>query len=255
MIIARHIICLAAVLAASPLLAQDAPNAADAAATQTGVRGVNPAELNNRIDAIGKVVNLPVGESLSLVGKYDMKLGAGLGANFELPVLTHVNSSGINATGTGDLFTRLRYVRPVSKQIFLIGSLEMVVPIASEPATGTGKWQLNPGFGGVYMWNQRSFSAAIYKISSSIAGDSARPNISTHMFRGLHTFVLNGGWYVTGDAKYEISTIGQNEDWVTTELELGRQFSPRWAASVRLGKAYGDRPNDGTIEFNIRTFL
>jgi hypothetical protein len=251
----RHAFCLLGALASSPLQAQSAPDAAEAAAAESGVRGVNPAELNNRIDVIGKVINLPVGESMSLVGKYDMKLGSGFGANFELPVLTHVNSTGINATGTGDLFTRVRYVRPLSKQMFLLGAVELVVPVASETATGTGKWQLNPAIGGVYMWNLRSFSALIYKNLSSIAGDSARPNISTHQFRGLHTFVLKGGWYVTGDVKYEVSTIGQNEDWVTTEFELGRQLSSRWAASVRVGKAYGDRPNDGTVEINIRTFL
>lgn len=241
-------------------LAQDTPESANAVDAPSGVRGVNPAELNNRADAILKVINLPQGESISFVGKYDMKLGNSFGLNFELPLVTYVNIpvsnvAGINATGTGDLFTRLRYVAPVSRKVFVLGSAELVLPVASETATGAGKWQFNVAAGGVYIWNLKSFSAAIYKKTSSIAGSAARDDISSHQFRALHTFVLDRGWYVTGDGRYELSTIGRNEDWVQAEFEVGRQINARWAASLRVGKVFGDRANDGTLELNIRTFL
>lgn len=250
-------IASAIALASSPAIAQDAQSdtAAQDVLGDTGVKGVNPAELNDRADVIVKAVNLPVGESIAVVAKYDMKLGNGLGANLEMPVLSYVNTTGIDATGTGDLFARIRYVKPLSRQVFVLGALETVVPIASSDVHGTGKWQLNPAVGAVYMWNFKSFSAVLYKRFQSIAGDDDRSDIHQNQVRALHTFVLGKGWYVTGDVKYDFETVARNEDWWTTEVELGKQLNARWASSLRLGKSYGDRKNKGTVEFNVRTFF
>ncbi|MFZ4747517.1 MAG: hypothetical protein ACOYLK_11580 [Sphingomonas sp.] len=120
---------------------------------------------------------------------------------------------------------------------------------------GTGKWQVNPAAGLVYMWSQRSFTAVIYEHSFSFAGDAARPDISVNQLRALHSFILDRGFCITFDGKHEWQTLGRNENGTTTEFEVGRQFSARWATSLRIGKAYGDCRNDGTLEFNVRTFF
>jgi hypothetical protein len=234
-----------------------APVAAQTASGGDGseVKGINPADVLNRADVITKIVNLPTGESVTLVGKYDMKLGQGLGASFELPVLSHVNVGVADATGIGDLFARVRFVRPLSRDWIGLVSLEGVAPTASNALLGTGKWMVNPAAGVVKLWGRKAFTVALYKHSFSVAGKDNRPDISVNQLRALQSFVLDRGWYVTFDGKHEWQTRGTDESWTTGEFEVGRQFSARWAASARIGKSWGDRRTDGTLELNVRTFF
>lgn len=242
---AKHLLLLGAFAAAAPA----------SAAADTEVKGVNPADILNRADLIVKAVNLPTGESLVGVLKFDKRLGAGFGGNVELPVASYVNVGAADDFGVGDLFARVRYVRPLSARVIGLVSLEGVAPLADGPLLGTGKWQLNPAGGFVYLWSQKAFTAVIYKHSFSIAGKDSRPDIDVNQVRALQTFLLKRGYYLTVDARHEWQSRGPNEQWTTTELELGRQFSARWAGSIRIGKTYGDRKNDGAIEVNVRTFF
>jgi hypothetical protein len=228
---------------------------APAAADESEVKGVNPADILSRADIIVKVVNLEQGESITAVAKYDQKLGDGFGANIELPFLSYVNVGVADSTGIGDTFGRIRYVTPLSAKVIGLLSVEAVAPTASSDLLGTGKWQLNPGAGAVYLWSQRSFTAVIYKHSFSVAGEDNRADISINQVRALHSFVLDKGWYITFDGKHEWQSLGFNQSWTTTEFEVGRQFNGKLAASMRIGKAYGDRSNDGTLELNVRTFF
>jgi hypothetical protein len=238
----------------TPLLAEPA-RAGPEAVGESEVKGVNPADILNRADAIIKVINLEDGESVIGTLKYDKKLGNGFGANFEFPVAAYINVGQANAFGVGDFFSRLRYVRPLSKKVFGLLSLELVAPTASSPLLGLGKWQINPAAGLVYMWSQRTFTTGLYKHAFSVAGDPARPDLSVNQVRGLQTVILDRGYYVTLDVRHEWQTRGLVESWTTTDLEVGRQFSARWAGSIRIGKGFGDRRNAGTLELNVRTFF
>ena len=83
---------------------------------------------------------------------------------------------------------------------------------------GTGKWQVNPAAGLVYMWSQRSFTAVSYEHSFSFAGDAARPDISVNQLRALHSFILDRGFCITFDGKHEWQTLGRNENGTTRGL-------------------------------------
>lgn len=234
----------------------DKEAAAKLAAAESGeVRGVNPADILSRADLVVKVANLEQGHSLVAVAKYDQKLGEGLGANVELPVASYVDVGAADAFGMGDLFMRLRYVKPLSQTVIALASAELVAPTATNDLLGTGKWQLNPGGGLVKVWSSKMFTALVYKHSFSIAGDDARAEINTNSARVVHSFILDRGYYLTLDGRHEWQTAGVNQDWTTTEIEVGRQFSASFAASIRIGKAYGDRSNDGALEMNVRTFF
>jgi hypothetical protein len=239
-----------AVAAPTPLWAAEPP-----ATAGSEVRGVNPADILNRADLIVKVINQKQGETITTVAKYDKKLGDGLGANFELPFASYNNIGTMDAFGIGDAFMRIRYVKALNPGLIALASAELVVPVATDPLLGTGKWQVNPGGGFVKIWSQKAFTALVYKHSFSIAGDSSRADISINNARALQTFILDKGWYVTLDGRHEWQTRGVNEDWTTAELELGRQFSARWAGSLRIGKTWGDRANNGALELNVRTFF
>jgi hypothetical protein len=219
------------------------------------VKGVNPADIFSRADLILKAVNLSSGESITAVAKYDKKLGEGLGANIELPFASYVNVGAADAFGIGDLFARVRYVKPLSQSVIALASAELVAPTATNDLLGTGKWQLNPGGGLVKIWSPKMFTAIVYKHSFSIAGDSARASINTNQIRAIQSFILNRGAYFTVDGRHEWKSSGINENWTTGEIEFGKQFDASFAASVRIGKAFGDRKNDGSIEFNVRTFF
>lgn len=263
---AAAILCAAAA-GAAPALAQskagdvvgpvdESEAAAKLAAAESGeVRGVNPADILSRADLVVKVTNLEQGEAFVAVAKYDQKLGEGLGANVELPVASYINVGAADAFGMGDLFMRLRYVKPLSQSVIALASAELVAPTATNDLLGTGKWQLNPGGGLVKIWSPKLFTAAVYKHSFSIAGEDNRADINTNSARLIHSFILDRGYYFTLDGRHEWQTAGVNEDWSTTEIEVGRQFSARFAASMRFGKAFGDRANDGAVEINVRTFF
>lgn len=242
-------------LLASPAAAQQTGGQQDPAPQDAAVRGVNPADILNRADLIMKVINQKQGETITTVAKYDKKLGDGLGANFELPFASYNNIGTMDAFGIGDAFLRVRYVKALNPGLIALASAELVVPVATDPLLGTGKWQVNPGGGLVKIWSQKAFTALVYKHSFSIAGDSGRADISVNNARALQTFILDKGWYVTFDGRHEWQTRGLNEDWTTGEFEVGRQFSARWAASLRIGKTWGDRANDGALEMNVRTFF
>jgi hypothetical protein len=236
---------------------RDDREAAEAIATVESdeVRGVNPADILSRADIVVKVVNLEQGQSVTTVAKYDQKLGDGLGASAELPFASYVDVGAADAFGVGDLFLRLRYVKPLSQSIIALVSVEAVAPIATNDLLGTGKWQLNPGGGVVKIWSPKMFTAAVYKHSFSVAGDDARAEINANSARLIHSFILDKGYYLTLDGRHEWQSTGLGEDWTTTEIEVGRQFNASLAASLRIGKAYGDRANDGSLELNVRTFF
>lgn len=225
-----------------------------AAAEAGEVRGVNPADILSRADLIVRVVNLPQGETVTAVTKYDQKLGNSIAFNAELPVASYVNAGPIAAFGIGDLFLRVRYVAPLSRTVMALASVELVAPIATDDLLGAGKWQLNPVGGAVKIWSPRLFSAVVYKHSFSIGGDDVRADIDANSIRLIQSFILDKGYYISLDGRHEWQD-STNEGWSTAEFELGRQFSARFAASLRIGKAFGDRRNDGAIDINVRTFF
>lgn len=242
---------LALVAGAAPLAAQEAAPATDAQA----VKGVNPADILNRADLIVKIIDLPTGSTWAMVGKFDKKLGNGWGGAVEVPFVQSLSAGPVSASGVGDTLVKLRYVRPLTRSLIGLGAVEFVVPTATEAALGAGKWQFNPGVGIVQMWSPRTFSVVIYKHFWSVAGADNRPDISVHSARFLQSVILGRGWYVTGDVRHEWQNKGRDEAWTQADFEVGRQFSPRLAASAKIGRTWGDRRNDGALELNVRTFF
>ena len=232
-----------------------AQGAADPPADGTQVKGVNPADILNRADFIVKLIDLPAGSAWAAVAKFDKKLGGGLGGAVEVPFLQGLSAGAANATGLGDTLVKFRYVRPLGGRLIGLGALEFIAPTATASALGAGKWQVNPGVGIVQMWSPRTFSVLIYKHSLSVAGASDRADISVNSARALQSVILGNGWYITLDGRHEWQRKGIDEDWTQVDFEVGRQFSPRFAASVKIGRTWGDRRNDGALELNARTFF
>lgn len=250
---------LAVAMVAAPAVAQPTPAATEpvpaVTATDQAVKGVNPADVLDRADLIVKVIDLPTGSAWAMVGKFDKNLGNSFLGAIEVPFLQGLDVGPAGVTGVGDTLLKFRKVIPLGGSLIGIAAIEFILPTATEPALGAGKWQVNPGAGVVQMWSPRTFSVLLYKHSLSVAGSDSRPDISVHSVRALQSVILDHGWYVTLDGRHEWQRRGRNEDWTQVDFEVGRQFSRSFAASAKVGRTWGDRRNNGAIELNVRTFF
>ena len=217
-------------------------------------RGVNPADIDSRIDVIAKQINLdPDGTSRSLTFKYDYKLGSEWGLNFELPAYSRLALPGLTRTGNGDLFARARWIVPHGA--WTTGaSFETVLPVASKDELGTGRYQFNVGALAVRAFSPGFIAAGVVKQSTSFGGDSARPKISNTEVRLVPVFILPAGWAVTGELRqtWEHETSFR---WQRTEATVNKQFDQHWAGSLSLSRDYGDRPDRGAVSVALKYFF
>lgn len=225
-----------------------------AAAPAQQARGVNPADIDSRVDVIAKQINLdPDGRARSLTFKYDYKLGSEWGLNFELPAYSRLALPGLTRTGNGDLFARARWIVPAGAWTYG-ASFETVLPVASQDKLGTGRHQLNVGALAVRMFSPSLIAAGVVKQTTSVGGDSARPKISNTEVRLVPVFILPAGWAVTGELRqtWEHETSFR---WQRAEATLNKQFDLHWAGSLSLGRDYGDRPDRGAVSVAVKYFF
>lgn len=227
---------------------------ASACAQAQQARGVNPAEIDSRFDVIAKRVNLdPDGTADSLTLKYDYKLNANWGLNFELPVYSRVSAPGLTATGNGDLFARARWIVPAGAWTYG-ASLETVLPVASQDALGTGRYQLNAAALLVRVFSPQFIAAVAAKQVTSVGGDSDRDKFSNSEVRLVPVLILDQGWAVTGELR---QTWEHRSDlnWQRVEVVLNKQFTPHWAGSLGAGRDFGDREDRGAVSVALKYFF
>jgi hypothetical protein len=240
-----------------------ARGAESAAQASPAPRGVNPSDIDTRIDLIFKYVDLgdvDLGNGTSersdmsvTTLKYDYKLGGAWGLNFEFPAYSALNGS-VKAEGVGDLFSRVRYITQAGRWS-VGGSAEMVFPTAAADALGTGKYQANIAALAVRPVSASYISAFVIKENSSVWGDGDRDDIRTTELRTLAIFILPKAFSLIGDYKFNLSHVGRNDRWHTGEVSLGKQFTLNWAGGVAVQKNWGDRPDDGSISASVKYFF
>jgi hypothetical protein len=217
-------------------------------------RGVNPAEIDSRFDVIVKNVELePPGRTQSLTLKYDYKLNAQWGLNFELPAYTKLSAPGLSRSGNGDLFARARWIVPAGAWTYG-ASFETVLPMASRDELGTGRYQLNVGGLVVRAFSASFIAAAVLKQTTSVGGDSARSKFSNTDFRLVPVFILPHGWAVTGEIR---QTWEHQSDlnWLRVEGTVNKQIDSNWAASLSYGRDSGDRKDGGAVSAAVKYFF
>lgn len=217
-------------------------------------RGVNPAEIDSRFDVIAKRISLePDGDSTSLTLKYDYKLNANWGLNFELPAYTRLAVPGLSSTGNGDLFARARWIVPDGAWTFG-ASLETVLPIASKDELGTGRYQLNAAVLAVRAVSSSFLVAAALKQTTSVGGDSARAKFSNTDLRIVPVWILPDGWAVTGEVR-QTWEHRSDASWQRVEAVLNKQFTQEWGGSLGYGRDFGDRKDRGAVSAAVKYFF
>jgi hypothetical protein len=217
-------------------------------------RGVNPADIDSRFDAIAKRVHLdPEGSVDSLTLKYDLKLNANWALNFELPAYTRLSAPGLEASGNGDLFARARWIGPAGAWTWG-ASVETVLPAASNDALGTGRYQLNGAVLAVRALSSQFIAGAAVKQVTSLGGDGDRAKFSNTELRLVPVFIFDGGWPVTGELRHTWEHRS-DLDWLRAEVVLNRQFTLQWAGGLGYSRDSGDRADRGTVSATVKYFF
>lgn len=232
--------------------------AVPALAEEEIARGVNPADIDTRIDLIAEQEELsPTGTRHTLVVKYDRALSKdsrhASGYNIEVPVVNQLSVTGFEAYGVGDIFARYRYV--VNAGEFQYGmAAETVLPTAQDEALGGNKVQANVAALVVRPWSQQNITAIAVKSVQSVAGESADPDIGQHYLRLVQALMNQTGGYLLVD--FTAWHDRQNDlDWQTYETELGQMLSHANGVSLRLGKNEGDKENDIVVKAGWKHFF
>lgn len=238
-----------------------------ARAEQVAARGVNPAENDTRFDVIFKYNWLNGGSSIfTSTLKFDYRISREFGLNFELPVLGHFRSPapvpgvpGMEDTGIGDVFARLRYIVPVATTAFgstsAGGAVEAVFPTATRATLGSGTYQLNATALLVQAWSPTVFTAFVAKSSQSVHALDGRSRVQENAVRVVQAFVLPQGMFVTLDARYNWETINRRDVWYDAAIEFGRMLDAQTAVSVNVGRRWGDRQDRGAVAVTFKRFF
>ena len=218
-------------------------------------RGVNPADLDSRFDLSLKRINLdPEGTTDVLTLKFDYKINANWGLNFELPAYNKLKVPGFETSGNGDLFTRARLIVPTASGLIYGGALEVVAPAASKDELGTGRWQVNVGALAVKPWTKAFLTAFALKQYTSLAGDAERAEFSNTELRLVPVLMLGDGWALSGDVR-QTWEHRSGLSWQRYEATLNKQFSLQWAGSLGYTHDFGDRPDRGTVILTAKYFF
>ncbi len=233
---------LLALSAVTPVFAQEA-------------RGVNPADIDSRIDLIVKRVNLDQDGTTDVVTvKFDYKLNSNWGVNFELPAYTKLSVPGLSASGNGDLFARARYIQPTTSGWIYGASFEVVAPAASKDEIGTGRWQGNVGALAVKPWTRAFLTAFVVKQTTSLGGDADRAKFSNTEIRFVPVMMLPDGWALSGEVR-QTWEHRSDASWQRVEGTLNKQFSAQWAGSLGYSRDFGDRKDRGAFSAAVKYFF
>ncbi len=230
-------------------------SAAAASASAQEARGVNPADIDSRIDVIVKRVNLdPDGTTDIVTLKFDYKLNNNWGINFELPAYTKLSVPGFSASGNGDLFARARFIQPTASGWIYGAAFEVVAPAASRDELGTGRWQGNLGVLAVKPWSRSFLTAFVAKQYTSLGGDADREKFSNTEVRLVPVLMLQDGWALSGDLR-QTWEHRSNLSWQRIEATVNKQFTPQWAGSLGYTHDFGDRKDRGAIAATVKYFF
>lgn len=215
------------------------------AEAQDGARGVNPRDLDSKFELFSEYRRLDGHIGLwTTAAKLDFKLTEKFAIAVETP-FARFTSPFHDAAGLGDIAVRVRYVETFGRFSLLTGA-EAVLPTAMDDALGTGKIQLNPTLGGVYMWTNQIFTAGVGKQIWSVGGESDRADLNQSQVRLINGYIAQTGWWAMFDNRLTHDWNAKTDVW-DMQVEVGTMISPSQAVWIRPGTSL----LDGTTNYSI----
>lgn len=223
--------------------------------TSAAVRGVNPADNLTKFELLPKFSMLDADNDVSLSSltlKYDRAIKAKYGVNLELPV-SRFDAPGRHEFGLSDLNVRGRVQFRRERWTYITG-LETVLPISTDDALGSGKFQLNPSLVGVYAFSGQTFAAGVAKHVFSIAGDSGRDDIVQGQYRVLAAHTTPSGWWFLGDPQLWVDYRNGGRCQLSCDFEVGKMLNQTTGVWIHGGhRIAGDwEKEDWSLSGGIR---
>ncbi|MBU3594533.1 hypothetical protein ICN42_10570 [Polynucleobacter sp. 71A-WALBACH] len=243
--------------------------ASNSQAEEIQSKGVNPADIDTRVDIINDNVRLKGGgQTNTTTFKFDKKLDDQSGFNIEMPFLININSPNYSTQGNGDLFTRYRYMIPVNGWTLGLSG-EAVLPIATEPALGKNKYLIGVGGLAVKPWSRDFITAFVVKQTQSLVGynQSLNPsanissaangqtNYTSSEIRFMPIFVLKDGWAIVADARQYWGQIPNSVKWTLVKVDLNKQITQNWATTIGLSKTFDALADKGALSASVKYFF
>jgi hypothetical protein len=200
-------------------------------------RGVNPVDNITNLELLPKlsVIDDGLGISVTTVTfKYDRAIQGVYGFNVELPIARFESPFG-NDNGLGDMNLRFRAQRRVGERVTVLTGVETVLPTATADSLGSGKFQLNPIFAGVYAFSRTTFLAAVAKHQFSVAGDDEREDIRLGQYRLLLGYTSPKGYWVVADFQQWADYKNNGRLDFSPEVEVGKMVGPTTGVWIRGG--------------------
>ena len=243
--------------------------ASNSQAEEIQSKGVNPADIDTRVDIINDNVRLKGGgQTNTTTFKFDKKLDDQSGFNIEMPFLININSPSYSTQGNGDLFTRYRYMIPVNGWTLGLSG-EAVLPVATEPALGKNKYLIGVGGLAVKPWSRDFITAFVVKQTQSLGGynQSLNPsanissaangqtNYTSSEIRFMPIFVLKDGWAIVADARQYWGQIPNSAKWTLVKVDLNKQITQNWATTIGLSKTFDALADKGALSASVKYFF
>lgn len=145
------------------------------------------------------------------------------------------------ARGDGDVILQALFAHELPNQQGVGFGTQLIIPTASEKASGKGKWRLRPMVG--YRWSvprlsEGSFFQLLLRYDFSFAGDDKRAGVSELQFGPSLEIALPRSMYLSffpsPDIRYNFKT---DEIFVPLNVEVGKSFGRRLIVSFEFGKS------------------
>lgn len=176
-------------------------------------------------------------ERFSLITRYDVGLfkakgflGAksGLILRFELPVFSHANSGTESAAGLGDAYGQFLVVPQATRRFLWVAGSGFLMPTATDPLLGTGKWVAAPLVVPVWRLSRGLFLVKVQNFTS-FAGDSDRSDINHLLITPLLVRTVGQNFWILIDTETKTNWEADGRTGVKSGFQFGR----------RAGRAYG----------------
>ncbi len=215
------------------------------------VRSTSFTGMDSRADLIVKRIRLsPAGHADNLILKYDQKLTPSFAINLELPAHIHLVTPWFSASGHGDFFARVRWI--VSQGAWMHGAaVEVVLPVASEDALGTGRGQLNASGIVIRVFSPSFLTAVVLKQVTSVGGDADREAFSNTEVRLIPEWLMADGYAMMGEWRHTMEHRS-DKHWQRAEASLIKRFDRNWAVQIGYSRDFGARPDRGSLFVSTR---
>ncbi len=148
---------------------------------------------------------------------------------FEAPVARAQVAGAVSETGIGDIYGQLLLVPYISPTFAFVAGAGLVVPTATGPLLGAGKWVLAPAAGPVWFLPGQGMIFLKFQNFVAIAGDGDRPDINHLVIAPTIIRIFRQRWWVLVDSEARTDWLRDRRTSVKSGLQIGHAVGPRLA--------------------------